>query len=207
MTITVFGATGMVGKQIVKQALWKGHNVKAFGRNINKLEIEDDKLELIKGTVFDDEAVENAIKGSDAILSALGGAFDGVDKTRSLGIKKIIEQMKKTGLKRIIAIGGMGVLNTPDGHLIVDSNHYPQQYLPVGKEHLQAFTHLKASNLDWTFVCPPNIIDAEVTGEYKALANFPPEGESRINSGDLALFMISELERNAFLKSKVGICN
>lgn len=88
----------MVGKHIVRYALSLGHNVKAFGRNVESLIDEDLRnynLETVKGYVFNEDDVFDAVKGSDAVLSALGGSFDGIDKTRSLGIKNIITQMKK----------------------------------------------------------------------------------------------------------------
>ncbi|MBL0144477.1 MAG: NAD(P)H-binding protein [Chitinophagaceae bacterium] len=101
MTITIFGATGMVGKQLVQQALFRGFKVKAFGRNVfTELDMEQDNLELIKGALFDEKDVYNAVKGSDAVLSCLGGEFSGDDKTRSLGMKNIIAQMQKANVKR-----------------------------------------------------------------------------------------------------------
>src|SRR6476620_6363177 len=115
MQVIVFGATGMVGRQLVQQALFMDKRVKAFGRNVFTSDLPDDeKLELVQGALFDAGEVYNAIKACDAVLSAIGGGFDGNDKTRTLGMKNIIAQMKKAGVKRIIAIGGLGVLNAPD---------------------------------------------------------------------------------------------
>jgi putative NADH-flavin reductase len=209
MTIIVFGATGMVGKQLVKQALLKGHHVKAFGRNVfTELNMEEKNVELIKGALFDEGEVSAAIKGCDAVLSALGGGFDGNDKTRTLGIKNIIAQMKKNNVKRIVAIGGLGVLNFDENTLLLDREDYPKEYLPVGLEHKKAYEYLKESDLDWTFVCPPNIIDHEVTGSFITKANYPPEpNNNKIYAGDLAMFMLNELGRNEYVKARVGISN
>jgi uncharacterized protein len=209
MTIIVFGATGMVGKQLVKQALLIGHHVKAFGRNVfTELNMEEKNVELIKGALFDEGEVSAAIKGCDAVLSALGGGFDGNDKTRTLGIKNIIAQMKKNNVKRIVAIGGLGVLNFDENTLLLDREDYPKEYLPVGLEHKKAYEYLKESDLDWTFVCPPNIIDHEVTGSFITKANYPPEpNNNKIYAGDLAMFMLNELGRNEYVKARVGISN
>lgn len=209
MIITIFGATGTVGKQLVKQALHLGHTVKAYGRNVFTGKLPDnEKLELISGALFDEKPVLNAIKGSDAVLSVLGGAFDGTDKTRSLGIKNIVAQMQKAGVKRIVAVGGMGVLEDADGKMLMDDKEYPSEFIPVGQEHRKAYEILKASELDWTFVCPPDLIDAEVTGIFHTAANVPPmDNKYKINTGDLALFMLNELNKNAFLKQRVGISN
>lgn len=211
MILTIFGATGMVGKQIVALALAKNHTVKAFGRNVESLidrDLDNDRLEAIKGYIFDEDDVLNAIKGSNAVLSVLGGAFDGKDKTRSLGIKNIIAQMQAAGVKRIVALGGMGVLNGPDNNLLIDEPGYPEEYKPVGREHVQAYNYLKESDLHWTFVCSPDIKDEEETGHFITNKDYPPSpNKGRITAGDLAAFMLAEVTSNEFVKSRVGISN
>ena len=209
MNIIVFGATGMVGKQLVQQALFKGHQVKAFGRNVYTTDfLNNEHLQLVQGALFDEGEVYKAINGCDAVLSALGGGFDGNDKTRSLGMKNIINQMKKSGVKRIIGIGGMGVLNADENSLLIDGDDYPPEYIPVGKEHQKAFELLKESGLDWTFVCPPDIINEGPTGKYITAADYAPSPNNyKINAGDLAMFMLNELEKNEYIKHRVGISN
>ena len=82
MNITVFGATGQVGKQLVKQALWKKHTVTAFGRNVFTTEfLKDDHLHLIQGALFDEQDVFHALKNTDAVLSSLGGDSTDTDNT------------------------------------------------------------------------------------------------------------------------------
>lgn len=209
MIITIFGATGMVGKQLVKTALHKGHTVKAFGRNVYTSALgENENLKLIQGAVFDEGQVGKAIAGSDAVLSALGGAPDGTDKTRSLGMKNIVAQMEKVGVKRIVAVGGKGVLDDENGQLFIESPSYPREFIPVGTEHFKALEVLKQSSLNWTLAAPPDIIDAGPTGQYvMAATTMPSPNKNKINAGDLALFMVNELENNAFLQQKVGISN
>jgi putative NADH-flavin reductase len=142
------------------------------------------------------------------VLSALGGGFDGSDKSRSLGMKTIVEEMKKTGLKRIVGIGGMGLLNADETTLLIDEDSYPPEYLPVGREHQKAFEYLSTSGLDWTFVCPPNILNIEATGYFHTKANYPPTPNNyKINAGDLALFMLKEIQQNEYIKMRVGISN
>lgn len=211
MQIIVFGATGMVGKHIVQLALANGHSVVAFGRNVTSLLDADknsDQLKAIKGYVFDEHEVYEAIQGCDAVISVLGGAFDGSDKSRSLGIKNIIKQMENSAVKRIVALGGLGILNAEGEGLIMDLPTYPAAYLPVGREHLQAYNFLKDSNLDWTFVCAPDIKEEVATGNYTTNKDYPPQpNNNKIAAGDLAAFMLAEAEKNGHVKSRVGISN
>lgn len=209
MKLIIFGATGMVGKQLVRQAIYMGYEVKAFGRNVFTEDLpENELLTLVQGALFDENQVFDAIKDCDVVLSAIGGSFEGNDFTRSLGMKNIVKQMKKASVKRIIAVGGLGVLNADDEKMIIDTDDYPPEYLPVGMEHVKAFEHLKDSGLDWTFVCPPDIKNEDVTGAFITNANFPPEpNQFYINAGDLALFMLSEIQKNEFIRQRVGISN
>lgn len=206
MKLTVFGATGQVGLQVIKQALWQQHEVTAFGRNVFDIKMDDPNLHLFKGALFDEEDVAAALQDSNAVISAIGGAFDGSDKARSLGIKTIIAQMKKAGIRRIIALGGMGILNADEDTLLMDTPSYPAEYIPVGNEHRKAYEYLRDSDLDWTFVCSPDIINDGPTGNYITSHNYPPvPNRYKINAGDLAQFMLNELEKNEYVKARVGI--
>ncbi len=207
MILTIFGATGMVGKQLVKQALYNGHTVRAFGRNVFTAQLPNNpQLSLVQGALFSEEQVYDAVSGADAVLSAIGGGFDGTDKARSLGMKNIVEQMEKAAVKRMVALGGMGSLQGEDGKLIMESPDFPPQYLPVSREHFAAWEFLAASSLEWTFVCSPDIIDQEATGDFVTASNsVPTPNLGKINAGDLALFMLAEVNKKDFLRQKVGI--
>ena len=211
MRLTVFGATGLVGKNVIKHARAHAHHVTAFGRNVESLidgDLSNDHLVAINGSVFDAENVYNAVKESDAVISVIGGGVDGVDKTRSLGMKTIITQMERAGIKRIVALGGLGILDAPDGGFLVDKPGYPQQFLAVGREHLQAYLYLKDSGLDWTMVGAPNIIDEGNTVRYITAIDQPTSPNAgKINAGNLALFMVSEVVTNQYIKHRVGISN
>ncbi|WP_207496801.1 NAD(P)-dependent oxidoreductase [Aridibaculum aurantiacum] len=209
MTITLFGATGMVGKYIVRKALAQGHTIKAFGRNVQSLidaDLRNTKLVAVKGYVFDEGDVYKAIQGSDMVISVLGGAFNGKDKSRSLGIKNIVAQMKRAQVKRIVALGGKGILLSENDELLLDLPDYPEEYLPVGKEHLQAYLYLKESDLDWTIIGAPNLVDEDGSGHYTTSSEYPPQPDNGfIRAGDLAEFMLKEATANNYLQQRVGI--
>jgi uncharacterized protein YbjT (DUF2867 family) len=70
MQIVIFGATGILGIQLVKQALYNGHQVRAFGRNVFTADLpKNDQLELVQGALFDQEQVYEAITGADAVIT------------------------------------------------------------------------------------------------------------------------------------------
>ena len=212
MKITVFGSSGMVGKQVIRKALALGHEVVAFGRNVTGMidaDLRNDKFTTMKGYVFDEGDVYEAIKNSDAVISALGGAVDGSSRARSLGMKNITEQMQKAGVQRIVALGGMGILQGEEaGKMFMENAGYPKKYKAVDKEHAEAYEYIKNAGLSWTFVGAPEIVEGEADGLYITKADEPPEPNSyRINSGNLALFMVNEAAKNAYVNLRVGIAN
>ena len=57
MKITILGSTGFVGKVLIKKAIAEGYQVKTLARNPEKLEEIKDKIEIIKGSVFESSAI------------------------------------------------------------------------------------------------------------------------------------------------------
>ncbi len=209
MTITIFGATGMVGRRLVTHAIAAGHKVRAFGRNVDNLidrDFRDDQFSVVKGYVFDTHDVEKALRGSDAVLSALGGSADGKDKSRSLGMKNIVMQMQKTGLQRIVAVSGTGILPMPNGSYFLNDPSYEKQYLSVGEEHLAAYTFLRDSHMAYTAVCPPQILDLDADGHFTVAEEQLP-AKWQISAGNLALFMVQELEARQYVQKRVTLYN
>ncbi len=209
MTITIFGSTSLVGKQLVKQALAKDYSVTAFDRNIEHLidmDLRNEKFEAIKGYVFDKNEVFNAVENSNAIVSCLGGSKDGTDKSRSLGMKNIIDAMQKAEVKRIVAISGIGILNFNNEKLAIDMENFPSELKEVSFEHLAAYQHLKSTDLDWTLVCPSNIIDEDYSNNYEIKENYLPNPTiENVFAGDIADFILEAIQENLYINSRVGI--
>jgi putative NADH-flavin reductase len=104
MRVTIFGATGKTGRMLTQLALVKGYEVIAYARNPAKLEIKDKQLEIVQGELHDQVAIEEAIKGSDAVISLLGPTGTSKGLPISRGMQMIVQSMKKHGVKRIILV-------------------------------------------------------------------------------------------------------
>lgn len=63
MKIVVFGATGIVGKAVVSEALRKGHEVTVLTRNAGKVTIRHEHLHIAEGDVMDRSVVRSVLKG------------------------------------------------------------------------------------------------------------------------------------------------
>jgi predicted nucleotidyltransferase len=100
------------------------------------------------------------------------------------------------------------ILYANKDRLIMDLPDFPAKFLPISREHLKAYQYLNASLLDWTMVCPPDIIDSDPTGNFITSSDFAPNPDSnKIIAADLALFILKEVNKNEYLQHRVGICN
>src|SRR5829696_8494792 len=106
MNLTAFGATGGVGREVVTQALDAGHNVRAYVRNPAKLDLAHPNLTVITGKLTDREAVQRAVGGADAVISALGPSLDRKATGMPLvdGTRAVVEAMQAEGVERYIGM-------------------------------------------------------------------------------------------------------
>jgi putative NADH-flavin reductase len=109
MKLLIFGSTGGVGYQLVKQALEQGHTVTAFARDPAKLDIKHTNLKIVQGDAMDLASVEKAVQDQDAVLCSLGSGTNTKGKIRSEGTRHIIHAMEKMGVQRFICQTTLGV--------------------------------------------------------------------------------------------------
>lgn len=202
MNITIFGATGRVGSLVMQRALDEGHAVTAFVRDASRLKQQPTKQVI--GDVRVKEDVFQAIEGADLVVSALG-----TDKTTTLteAIPSMIEAMKRFGVKRIVTVGTAGILQsrTDSSKVRYEAGDSNRKLTFAAEEHHRVYNQLKATNLDWTIVCPTYLPDGEATGKYRVEKDYLPVDGKMISVGDTAQFVYDELMNQKFNQSRVGI--
>jgi putative NADH-flavin reductase len=210
MNILIVGATGGTGRELVKQALELGHNVTAFVRNPARMKLTHDRLTIAKGNVLDYESVENAVKGKDAVLSALGHKRWIVPTAiLSEGTKNIIRAMDKHAVKRFICETTLGIGDTR-GRMGL---YYTLFVIPVllyfyfRDKELQE-RYIKESDLDWTIVRPGQLTNGRKKGSCRT-------GEEvgnwiltvTVSRADVAAFMLKQLTDASFARKTVAVAN
>src|SRR5512134_2823031 len=109
MKLALFGATGRTGRCIVEQALAQGHRVTAFARNSAAIATKHASLRVVQGNALDPAAVERAVQGQDAVLSALGIKPWTREPVLLEGTRNILAAMEKHSVKRFICESSFGV--------------------------------------------------------------------------------------------------
>jgi len=193
--VTVFGATGGTGKHVVEQALAAGHEVTAVARDVSEVTPRDG-LTVLQGDVVDFASVEQAVAGSDAVVSVLGVA-DRRKPTKlfSEGVSNMVRAMKASGTKRIIALSADGVEPNPAvniGQRLVIALVVARILKHLYGDMLEMERVLADSETDWTVVRPPRLSDKEHTGAYQ-VSTGEPGPSSGISRADLADYIVTRL--------------
>lgn len=157
MRITVFGASGNVGRLLVTQALWRGYYVNAFVHGSSNLE-KNNNLQIITGDVYDPESVLQATKNVDAVISALGSWGTPKKDILSAGMRNIIPAMQSNGIKRIVSLTGADARASNDTLTPIHRFSHALLGIAAGKILMDGETHielLEQSGLDWTVIRSP----------------------------------------------------
>ncbi len=207
MKVLIFGSTGSIGREVVRQALEQGHTVTAFTRNPAKLDINSANLKVLQGDVMDLAAVEHAVQGQDAVLCVLGSSGKRKGTIRSEGTQQIIRAMEKTGVRRLICQTTLGVGDS-QGNLDFFWKYIMFGFLlrEVFADHVIQENYVKQSSLDWTIVRPGAFTDGDRTGQYQH--GFPGTDKTiklKISRADVADFIVKQLTDNSYLRKTPGL--
>lgn len=205
MKLIIFGSTGSIGRQLVRQGLEQGHLVTAYARDPSKLDIRHDNMKVVQGDAMDLSSVEKAVQGQDAVLCSLGAGAKGT--VRSRGTKNIIRAMEKVGIRRFVCQSSLGVGDSW-GNLnffwkyVMFRGFLRQAYA----DHVSQEDHVRQSGLDWTIVRPAAFTDGNRTGEYRH--GFPGNDKTtklKVSRDDVADFMLKQLTHEEYLRKTPGL--
>src|SRR5512147_3139820 len=110
MRILIVGATGGTGRELVEQALERGHEVTAFARRPEAVAVRHERLRVARGDVMDAASVAAAVAGQEAVLSALGHKrWLYPTRILSQGTANVLDAMAKQGVRRFVCETSLGV--------------------------------------------------------------------------------------------------
>lgn len=215
MKLALIGATGNVGKTILNEALYRGHEVTAIARDPQKLDITNNKLTVKAVDVFDVDSLAAILTGHDAVISAYnsGWANPNIYADFISGSEAIQKAVKQAGVKRLLVVGGAGSLEIAPGVQLVDSPDFPVAYKPgasAARDYLNILS--KENELDWTFLSPAINMHPDAHGEptrkFRLGTDQPVFDEKGVNYiliEDLAVAIINEIENNQFIKRRFTV--
>jgi hypothetical protein len=198
--LLIFGASGRTGRHLVEQGLSAGHTVTAFVRDRGALPSRHPKLHIIEGDALNPDAVDAAMRGQRAVLSALG--FTGRRGTEALlrATGNIVAAMQKYRVHRFICLAPppakegwvrRGLL----GRLLAPF----LQKSPAVNAWEQQLESIRGLPLEWVLVRPTRLTDEPARGGYQVSVGWTevPEGITR---ADVATFMLEQVQGRRYVR-------
>src|SRR5437773_3037789 len=220
MKLTIFAATGGIGRQLLEQAIAAGHDVTAVVRSPEKLSGEAVRVVQADLAAPDPAALESAVRGADAVLSGLGPRSNADAGIAARGTAAIVAAMQATHVRRIVVVSAapIGTVPSPgrpkpprhdpgDGffmrHLL---SHVAKTLFRAHYADLAVMEDLiRDSGLDWTIVRPPRLSDKPLTGRYRTAVGQNIRGGWIVPRADVAHYMLRHLDQPVTTKQVVGV--
>jgi uncharacterized protein len=219
MRIGVIGATGNLGLRVVTEAVGRGHQVRAFTRDLTTDSHRPD-VEWAAIDVLDPGSVTAAIGGLDVLVSSYQPGngtkdFDDVlrrsikdPSTYVTAAKALLKGLNTYPSTRLIVIGGAGSLEIEPGVVKADLPDLmradlekiglPADYVVAVQGHRDALNTYRLSNRLWTYISPAEyVFPGERTGRFRLGGDQPvvdASGQSSISYEDLAVAILDEAE-------------
>ena len=214
MKLTVFGASGRVGRFVVQQALAAGHDVTAVVRNPSRLQIAPaEGLQVATVLdVLDPVTLVPTLTGRDAVIDAIGPAGNKgarTDPIAGAAVRSIVRAMGQAGVSRISAISA-----APVGPPAQDENVFIRALvLPMLRRMLSDLCAdladqdavLAESDTDWTVIRPPMLLDKPHTGTYRRAVGANVRVGRTIPRADVADALLAVLPDPATFRTAVGV--
>jgi uncharacterized protein YbjT (DUF2867 family) len=207
--VLIVGATGGTGRQLVTQALARGYAVTALVRDPSKLQLDHPKLVIVQGNVLDAGSVDEAVRGQDAVLCALGHKrFFLPTRILSEGTRNILGAMEAHGVRRLVCETSLGIGDSAGRMGLYYTFFVIPLILPFyfwDKTRQESL--IARSGVEWVIVRPGVLTNRKGKGRYRhgrGVGSFLQT--VRIARADVAAFMLDQLAADIYLGSAVGVC-
>ncbi|MGO3392293.1 NAD(P)-dependent oxidoreductase [Glutamicibacter arilaitensis] len=200
MKIAVYGATGMVGSEVVAEAISRGHEVTSVSRSGKEVA----GTTAVAAELSDGATYRDLGKNNDVIVIAVPPSRTGGDHQEYLdAFEQITEALIPA---RLVVVGGAGATEV-NGVRLVDTPGFPEEYkaeATTGAEVYDMFTSV--SGITWTVVAPaPVIMPARRTGSY-TLGTDSPAGDF-VSSQDFAVAILDEIETPVHANRRMSVAS
>jgi len=215
MNIALIGASGFVGSAVLKEALNRGHQVTAIVRHPENITIQNKNLTVKKGNVLNEDELAQLVEGHDVVISAYNPGWTNPNIYNEFlqGATAIQAGVRKSGVKRLIFVGGAGSLYIAPDIQLIDTPQFPQEWKPgalAAREYLNIIR--KEEVLDWTFLSPAIEMHQGTSGQRKGIYRsglenpvFDESGRSVISVEDMAIAIIDEAEQPKHVRQRFTV--
>jgi nucleoside-diphosphate-sugar epimerase len=214
MKVLVIGSTGGSGRAAVQQLLAQGHQVTAFSRS-GLAVAEHERLSTLRGDAMNEQDVERAVRGQDAVVVTLGisenpirvrlfGAAHTPDAVRSQGTRNVMAAMHKHGVRRLVVQTSYGVGETRERLGFVDSMFFKLLLKPQIADTEVQNAEVAESELDWVLAQPVHLTDSD----DDVMPFLSTEGETaamKVSRRSVGRFLADAVQDARYLRKTVAV--
>jgi len=209
-TVLIVGASRGIGVETVRLALEAGHSVRALARSATSIRLHDPRLEKLDGDALDQQMIERALPGIDAVIQTLGVSplpeliLSGT-RLFSVATRILVDAMEARSVKRLISVTGLGAGNSRGrGGLLYDA----ALWLFLGRVYADKDAQewiIRRSRLDWTIVRPTVLTTGPRTGAYRVLVDARDWRSGFISRADVADFLVTQIGDARLIHKKAPV--
>jgi len=222
MKLTIFAATGGIGRHALDQAMAAGHDVTAVVRDPTRLAGVDARIVAADLAAPGQAALESAVGGADAVLSGLGPRSKADAGIASRGTRAIVDAMQVRGAQRLVVVSAAPIGTVPSPGRPAPPKDDPgdgffMRHLFSHVAHVAFREHyadlalmedvVRRSGLDWTIVRPPKLTDRPPTGTYRTASGLNIRGGWSVPRADVADLMLRVLDRPETVGQVIGVAS
>ncbi|MEZ2221595.1 NAD(P)-dependent oxidoreductase [Rhizobium sp. RCC_161_2] len=200
--ILILGATGPTGRHIVSQAVSRGYDVTLLVRSPEKA-ADMKGAKIVVGDARDEKVLRQAIKGRDAVISAIGTPASPFREVTllSTATRALVSVMKAERVSRLVAITGMGAGDSAGhGGLLFDNVFFPLLLRKVYADKNRQEAIIKNSGLDWTIVRPSILNNKPRSNAIRTLTDLSDFHGGSISRQDVATFILDQISSETWLR-------
>jgi putative NADH-flavin reductase len=201
--VLIIGASKGIGFETARQALARGHQVRAFARSAAGIGFSNQNLEKVCGDALVRNDIVAALNDVDVVIQTLGVSLGDLFRPVSLfsdATRVLVSAMERQGVKRLICVTGFGAGDSRDS--ISCLQRVPFQFV-FGRAYCDKDLQerlIKDSSLDWTIVRPGVLTSGKRTGLYKILDEPAQWRNGMVSRSDVADFLVRQIEDNSHLR-------
>lgn len=214
MKIALIGASGFVGTAVLNELVERGNTITAIVRNPERV-TENTLVTAVKADIQNEDELADVLEGHDAVVNSFspGIASTNIYEDYLRGNIAIQNSTRKSGVKRLLVIGGAGSLYIAPELQLVDSPEFPADWKAGASSARDYLNVIKKENeLEWTFISPSiemyNGNGGVRLGTYRTGLDTPvydENGRSFISVEDLAIAIVDELEQPQFIRQRFTV--
>ncbi|MFF4098967.1 NAD(P)-dependent oxidoreductase [Streptomyces sp. NPDC001903] len=206
MQLTLLGATGPIGQQVLRQALAAGHRVTALVRDAARLpQREDERVTVVVGDAASAADVESAARGGDALICALGPGKDYKSTLATRTAGPVLEAMAAAGVERLVWLSALGSGDTARRQSLFQAGAAKLVMGALMADKGVADETIARSDRAWTIALPVMFANGRAAGDYETIPLDGTRGRvgGRIDRADVADFLLSAATDGLWVRRRV----